>query len=131
MAISLAVVAYAFSGAPVAVAGNLQLSDDAGIMALFGANIYVFLFNLSWGPVMWIMLGEMFPNQIRGSGLAIAGLAQWLANFLVTWSFPIMLAGIGLSMAYSIYAFFALLSVVFVVMLVRETRGKELEEMEG
>lgn len=130
MAISLAVVAYAFSGAPVDAAGNLQLSDDAGIMALFGANIYVFLFNLSWGPVVWIMLGEMFPNQIRGSGLAIAGLAQWLANFLITWSFPVMLAGIGLSAAYSIYAFFAALSVFFVIFMVKETKGKELEEME-
>ncbi|WP_049723096.1 sugar porter family MFS transporter [Gilvimarinus polysaccharolyticus] len=130
MAISLSVVAYAFSGAPVDAAGNLQLSDDAGLTALFGANAYVFLFNLSWGPVVWIMLGEMFPNQIRGSGLAIAGLAQWLANFLITWSFPIMLAGIGLSAAYSIYAFFAALSVFFVIFMVRETKGKELEEME-
>src|SRR5690554_52774 len=132
MTISLGLVAYAFAGAPIAEGtGNLELSDSSALLALIAANAYVFLFNLSWGPVMWIMLGEMFPNQIRGSGLAIAGLAQWLANFLVTWSFPIMLAGIGLSMAYSIYAFFALLSVVFVVMLVRETRGKELEEMEG
>ena len=131
MAISLGLVAYAFSGAPVDDNGNLVLSERAGITAFIAANVYVFFFNFSWGPVMWIMLGEMFPNQIRGSGLAIAGLAQWLANFLVTWSFPIMLAGIGLSMAYSIYAFFALLSVFFVIVMVRETRGKELEEMEG
>ncbi|WP_041521904.1 sugar porter family MFS transporter [Gilvimarinus agarilyticus] len=130
MAISLGVVAYAFAGAPVDAAGNLQLSDDSGLLALFGANIYVFLFNLSWGPVVWIMLGEMFPNQIRGSGLAVAGLAQWLANFLITWSFPILLAGIGLSAAYGIYTFFAALSVFFVIFMVRETKGKELEEME-
>ena len=130
MAISLGVVAYAFAGAPVDAAGNLELSDDSGLLALFGANIYVFLFNLSWGPVVWIMLGEMFPNQIRGSGLAVAGLAQWLANFLITWSFPILLAGIGLSAAYGIYTFFAALSVFFVIFMVRETKGKELEEME-
>ncbi len=132
MALSLGLVAYAFAGAPVNLeTGNLNLSDDAGLLALIAANAYVFLFNLSWGPVMWIMLGEMFPNQIRGSGLAVAGLAQWLANFLVTWSFPILLAGIGLSAAYGIYTFFAALSVVFVLMAVRETKGKELEEMEG
>ncbi|UTF58987.1 sugar porter family MFS transporter [Gilvimarinus sp. DA14] len=131
MAISLAVVAYAFAGAPVDAAGNLNLSQESGLLALYGANTYVFLFNMSWGPVMWVMLGEMFPNQIRGSGLAVAGLAQWLANFLVTWSFPIMLAGIGLSAAYSIYAFFALLSVFFVIFMVQETKGKELEQMEG
>ncbi|MBU2886270.1 sugar porter family MFS transporter [Gilvimarinus agarilyticus] len=131
MAISLAIVAYAFWGAPVDVNGNLALSQESGLLALYGANIYVFLFNMSWGPVMWVMLGEMFPNQIRGSGLAVAGLAQWLANFLVTWSFPIMLAGIGLSAAYGIYAFFAALSVLFVLIMVKETKGLELEQMQG
>lgn len=132
MTISLGLVAFAFAGAPVNLeTGNLNLSDNAGLLALIAANAYVFLFNLSWGPVMWIMLGEMFPNQIRGSGLAVAGLAQWLANFLVTWTFPIMLVGIGLSAAYGIYTFFAALSVVFVLMMVKETKGKELEEMEG
>src|SRR5690554_4389125 len=131
MTIALVLVAYAFAGEPVDENGNLMMSDSAGLLALIVANAYVFLFNLSWGPVMWIMLGEMFPNQIRGSGLAVAGLAQWLANFLVTWSFPILLAGIGLSAAYGIYTFFAALSVVFVLMMVHETKGKELEEMEG
>jgi len=132
MTISLGLVAYAFAGAPVSLeTGNLDLSDGAGLLALIAANAYVFLFNLSWGPVMWIMLGEMFPNQIRGSGLAIAGLAQWLANFLVTATFPLLLVGIGLSAAYGIYTFFAALSVVFVLVMVHETKGKELEEMEG
>jgi SP family sugar:H+ symporter-like MFS transporter len=130
MALSLALVAYAFAGAPLDGTGHLQLTDDAGLLALASANLYVFLFNMSWGPVVWIMLGEMFPNQIRGSGLAVAGLAQWLANFIITWSFPIMLAGIGLSAAYSIYALFAALSVFFVIFMVRETKGKELEEMQ-
>src|SRR5690625_7428936 len=69
------------------------MSDRAGLLALIAANAYVFLFNLSWGPVMWIMLGEMFPNQIRGSGLAVAGLAQWVANFLVTATFPVLQIG--------------------------------------
>ncbi|WP_020210609.1 sugar porter family MFS transporter [Gilvimarinus chinensis] len=131
MAISLGVVAYAFAGAPVDAAGDLNLSDESGLLALYGVNVYAFLFNMSWGPVMWVMLGEMFPNQIRGSGLALAGLFQWLANFLVTYTFPILLAGIGLSAAYSIYAFFALVSVFFVLIFVRETKGKELEQMEG
>src|SRR5690606_4950544 len=84
MTITLALVAFAFYGAPLDANGALQLSDGAGVLALIAANAYVFLFNLSWGPVMWIMLGEMFPNQFRGSALAIAGLAQWLANFLIT-----------------------------------------------
>src|SRR5690606_4710718 len=84
-----------------------------------------------WGPVMWVMLGEMFPNQIRGSGLAVAGLAQWVANFVITWTFPVLLAGIGLAAAYGLYAAAAFLSVFFVLRFVRETRGRELEQMQG
>ena len=88
-------------------------------------------FNFSWGPVMWVMLGEMFPNQIRGSGLAVSGLIQWLTNFAITWTFPMMLAGVGLAGAYGFYAVCALISVFFVFKAVRETKGLELEEMQG
>ena len=80
---------------------------------------------------MWVMLGEMFPNQIRGSGLAVAGLVQWGSNWLVTITFPILLAGIGLGGAYGLYAFFAVISVFFVFRFVHETKGIELEDMEG
>ncbi|MCM2130237.1 sugar porter family MFS transporter [Larsenimonas rhizosphaerae] len=128
MALTLMAMAYAFSTASM-VDGSLHLSDGMGIVALLAANAYVLFFNVSWGPVMWVMLGEMFPNQMRGSGLAISGLFQWLANFAITISFPIMLAAIGLAGAYSIYAFFAVVSIFFVVRFVRETRGKELEAM--
>jgi SP family sugar:H+ symporter-like MFS transporter len=130
MALTLATVAFAFSKG-VVVDGTLQLPGQMGLVALIAANAYVVCFNMSWGPVMWVMLGEMFPNQIRGSGLAIAGLAQWLTNFAITFTFPIFLAGIGLAAAYSIYAAFALISVFFVLWLVKETKGKELEEMNG
>lgn len=130
MFITLALVAYAFSTGGL-VDDNLKLDPSMGVLALIAANAYVFFFNLSWGPVMWVMLGEMFPNQLRGSGLAVAGFAQWMANFGITMTFPIFLGTIGLAAAYSIYAFFALLSVFFVIGFVRETKGKELEEMEG
>ncbi|MBU3020729.1 sugar porter family MFS transporter [Aestuariibacter sp. A3R04] len=130
MTITLAAVALAFSNAQTGDDGRLVLGDW-GPVALIAANLYVFCFNFSWGPVMWVMLGEMFPNQIRGSGLAVAGLVQWLTNFGITLSFPMLLAGIGLAGAYGFYAFCALLSVIFVVRLVNETRGKELEDMEG
>ena len=129
MAITLAAVAYAFSTGSLDAAGDLQLSDQMGIVALVAANLYVIFFNMSWGPVMWVMLGEMFPNQLRGSGLAVAGFSQWIANFAITMTFPIFLVTIGLAAAYGIYAAFALVSVVFVWMFVRETKGKELEEM--
>ncbi len=130
MAITLVIVTLAFAGAEVAD-GKLVLNDSTGKIALISANAYVMFFNFSWGPVMWVMLGEMFPNQIRGSGLAIAGLFQWLSNFLITMSFPIMLAGIGLAGAYGVYAFFAALSVIFVIKMVQETRGVSLENMRG
>jgi SP family sugar:H+ symporter-like MFS transporter len=130
MFITLTLVALAFSQGEL-VDGTLQLPGQMGLVALISANAYVVCFNMSWGPVMWVMLGEMFPNQIRGSGLAIAGFAQWITNFIITWSFPIFLAGIGLAAAYGIYAFFALVSVFFVFLMVKETKGKELEEMTG
>ncbi|MGM8225981.1 sugar porter family MFS transporter [Cellvibrio sp. ARAG 10.3] len=132
MTVTLALVAFAFAGAPLDEAGKLMLSDDMGVLALVSANLYVIFFNVSWGPVMWIMLGEMFPNQIRGSGLAVAGFAQWAANFVITLTFPILLASfLGLAGTYSIYALFSALSVVFVLRYVNETKGKELEQMEG
>jgi sugar porter (SP) family MFS transporter len=130
MTITLGVLAYAFSTATLGANGGLHLSAIMGVVALVAANAYVFFFNGTWGPVMWVMLGEMFPNQIRGSGLAVSGLAQWLANFGVTITFPILLATIGLEWTYSIYAAFGLLSLIFVITLIPETKGKELEEMD-
>ena len=131
MAVTLAAVTAAFATGTLGDDGRLLLSDSMGVLALVAANLYVIFFNASWGPVMWVMLGEMFPNQIRGSGLAVAGLFQWGANFLITWTFPMLLAGIGLAGAYGLYAAAAALSVVFVLRYVHETRGRELEQMEG
>lgn len=130
MAITLVIVSVAFANADIDSSGNLSLSDQVGAIALIAANAYVAFFNGSWGPVMWVMLGEMFPNQIRGSGLAVSGLAQWLANFGITMTFPILLASIGLAGAYSIYAAFAFISIFFVIKLVPETKGLELEDMD-
>ncbi|MGC6429960.1 MAG: sugar porter family MFS transporter [Jejuia sp.] len=136
MSITLALVVYAFSTGSLelnAATGQetLQLSDGMGMLALIAANAYVMLFNFSWGPVMWVMLGEMFPNQIRGVGLAIAGLSQWIANFIVTLTFPMLLGSMGLAFAYSLYTLGAILSVYFVFKKVPETKGKTLEEMES
>ena len=131
MAFTLAAMALAFASATLDEQGALQLSDTMGTVALVAANLYVFFFNASWGPVMWVMLGEMYPNQIRGSGLAISGLAQWGSNFGITMTFPILLVSIGLMGAYSLYALAAVISVYFVIRHVHETRGLELEEMQG
>ena len=130
MAVTLGIMAVAFMSGSL-VDGTLQLSDGAGLAALIAANAYVAFFNFSWGPVMWVMLGEMFPNQMRGSGLAVSGFSQWIANFGITMTFPIMLGTIGLTGAYGFYALSAAISVVFVWMMVHETKGMELEEMKG
>jgi SP family sugar:H+ symporter-like MFS transporter len=130
MTVTLGTMAACFATATM-TDGALQLSDQVGLIALIAANAYVVFFNMSWGPVMWVMLGEMFPTQIRGSGLAVAGFAQWMANFLISVSFPALAAGLGLPITYGFYAVSALVSFFFVQAMVRETRGRELEAMEG
>lgn len=129
MAVTLSIMALVFSQATLTETG-LSLSPQLGTIALLSAIIYVAFFNLSWGPVMWVLLGEMFPNQIRGSGLAVSGFAQWIANFAITMTFPILLVTTGLTSAYGFYAISAFISVWFVLQAVRETRSRTLEEME-
>ncbi len=131
MAVTLGAMTWAFSGAASDAAGNLILNETAGWTALVAANLYVIFFNFSWGPVMWVMLGEMFPNQMRGSALAVAGLSQWAANYVVVQSFPPMASNLGLATTYAVYSVAAVISFFLVKSLINETKGKELEEMEG
>jgi len=128
MFVTLATVAWCFSKAAL-IDGSLHMDDQTGLIALIAANAYVVFFNFSWGPVMWVMLGEMFPNQMRGSALAVAGFAQWIANFAISVSFPWMAATLGLVFTYGFYAVSALISFFLVQAWVKETRGRELEEM--
>ncbi|MBV2148145.1 sugar porter family MFS transporter [Sphingobium sp. AS12] len=131
MAVTLAVVAWAFSTAVSDAGGAVSLPGHSGVIALVAANLYVIFFNVSWGPVMWVMLGEMFPTQIRGSALAVAGFAQWIANAVISVSFPSLVVSPGLSLTYVGYAIAAAVSFFFVKTMVQETRGRELEAMEG
>ena len=131
MAVTLFVMVFAFSRGTLDAEGALVLSSEMGMFAVIAANLYVIFFNVSWGPVMWVMLGEMFPNQIRGSALAVAGFFQWFANYLVAQTFPVMAIGIGLAASYSFYAVCAVISFFLVQRFIVETKGKELEEMEG
>ena len=130
MAVTLGALAVAFASGDLSN-GTLHLAPKVGMAALVSANLYVVFFNLSWGPVMWVMLGEMFPNQIRGSGLAVSGAAQWSANFLISMSFPALAKFVGLPITYGFYTACACLSIFFVSAMVHETRGRELEEMVG
>jgi sugar porter (SP) family MFS transporter len=127
MTLSLGLMAFLFGRAVVDAAG-IHLDHASGVAALIAANVFVFCFGFSWGPVVWVLLGEMFNNRIRAKALALATAAQWIANFAVSVSFP-WLQKAGLGIAYGIYAIAAAVSLVVVLKWVKETRGKELEEM--
>ncbi|MGY3204283.1 sugar porter family MFS transporter [Streptomyces sp. TE5632] len=124
MVIGLALEAWAFSFDLV----DGKLPATQGWVALVAAHMFVLFFALSWGVVVWVMLGEMFPNRIRAAALGVAAAAQWIANWAITASFP-SLAEWNLSTTYVIYTFFAALSIPFVLKFVKETKGKALEEM--
>jgi MFS transporter, SP family, sugar:H+ symporter len=127
MAISLALVAWAFSH-KTGSGTNISLPGTEGAVALIGAHTFVLFFALSWGVVVWVFLGEMFPNRIRAAALGVAASAQWIANWLITATFP-SLSDWNLSGTYVIYTAFAALSIPFVLKFVPETKGKTLEEM--
>lgn len=124
MAIGLGLEAWAFSYDLV----DGKLPAAQGWVALIAAHVFVLFFALSWGVVVWVFLGEMFPNRIRAAALGVAASAQWIANWAITASFP-SLADWNLSGTYIIYTVFAVLSIPFVLKFVKETKGKTLEEM--
>ncbi|GHE46426.1 MULTISPECIES: sugar porter family MFS transporter [Streptomyces] len=124
MVVGLALEAWAFSAHLV----DGKLPATQGWVALVAAHVFVLFFALSWGVVVWVFLGEMFPNRIRAAALGVAASAQWIANWAITASFP-SLADWNLSGTYIIYTVFAALSIPFVLRYVKETKGKTLEEM--
>jgi MFS transporter, SP family, sugar:H+ symporter len=130
MTISLGVMAAIFGTAPLNAHHEPTLPGLTGPIALVAANSFVFFFGMSWGPVVWVLLGEKFPNKIRAAALSIAASAQWIANWVISTTFP-TLKDAGLGLAYGIYAGFAALSFFFVYRFVSETKGQELEEMTG
>ena len=128
MTLTLGAMAWLFANAGRDASGSPVLAGGSGTAALVAANLYVFAFGFSWGPIVWVLLGEMFNNRIRGAALALAAASQWIANWLVTLTFP-GLSRMGLGFAYGLYTAAAALSFLFVVRWVRETKGRTLEEM--
>jgi len=116
--------------------GLMFYIDNVGMGALFFMLLYTASFAVSWGPVAWVMLSEIFPNSIRGA-MSIAVAAQWVANLIVSWTFPIMNDSTALTntfhhgFAYWIYGIMGILAAVFMWKVVPETKGRTLEEMEG
>ncbi len=128
MTLSLVTMAIAFTQASGS-GEDVSLPAPWGTIALVAANLFVVSFGASWGPVVWVLLGEMFPNRIRASALALAAAAQWIANFAITVSFPPLAENLGLPFVYAMYGTFAGLSFLFVWAKVKETRHRELEDM--
>jgi SP family xylose:H+ symportor-like MFS transporter len=109
--------------------------NQLGIAALIFMLVYTAAFAMSWGPVCWVLLTEIFPNSIR-SALSIAVAAQWIANWVVSLTFPVMNDNVWLTekfhhgFSYWIYGVMGILSAIFMWKLVPETKGKTLEEIE-
>jgi SP family sugar:H+ symporter-like MFS transporter len=128
MTITLGILSVVFGGATV-VNGQPTLTGSAGVIALVTANLYVFSFGFSWGPIVWVLLGEMFNNKIRAAALSVAAGVQWIANFIISTTFPPLLDTVGLGPAYGLYATSAAISIFFIWFFVKETKGKTLEQM--
>ena len=130
MTVTLGTLALVFGNAAIDPAtGNPSLTGSSGIIALLAANLYVVFFGFSWGPIVWVLLGEIFNNKIRAAALSLAASIQWIANFIVSTTFPPLLNTFGLGSAYGLYTIAAAISIFFVALSIKETKGKELEEM--
>lgn len=106
----------------------LSFTDSIGLAALVFIILYTASFMMSWGPICWVLIAEIFPNTIRSQAVAIAVAAQWISNFLVSATFP-SLSAWSVGGTYCIYALMSLLSALFVWRWVPETKGRTLEEM--
>ncbi|GAA0305278.1 SP family xylose:H+ symportor-like MFS transporter [Gracilibacillus halotolerans] len=110
--------------------GTLAFLDAIGIGTLIFIVIYTASFMMSWGPVVWVLLSEIFPNKIRGQAMAIAVAAQWAANYFISSTYPAMMEFSG-GLTYTFYGVMSLLSALFIWKFVPETKGKSLEELES
>lgn len=129
-------------GALVMAASMIALGTEfwlggKGMLALISMLVYTAGFAVSWGPVTWVLLSEIFPNQIRGKAMAVAVAMQWIANYLVSWTFPILdnnpylVAHFRHGFAYWIYGVMSILAALFMWRVVPETKGRSLEQMEA
>ncbi|MCO7127907.1 sugar porter family MFS transporter [Sporolactobacillus shoreicorticis] len=100
------------------------------IMTVISLSVYIMFFSLTWGPVMWVLLGEIFPLRIRGVALGVSGVINWFANLMVSLTFPSLFARFGTAL-FSVYAIMGVIAFIFVFCMVPETAGKSLEQIEA
>lgn len=110
--------------------GLLAFMKVIGISTLVFIIIYTASFMMSWGPICWVMISELFPNKIRGKAIAIAVAAQWAANYLISSTYPAMME-FSTGATYWFYGTMSIISFFFVWKMVPETKGRTLEEMEN
>jgi MFS transporter, SP family, xylose:H+ symportor len=110
--------------------GALAFFKVIGITTLIFIIIYTASFMMSWGPICWVLISEIFPNKIRGKAVAIAVASMWAANFLISSTYPAMME-ISSGATYCFYGIMSVLSFIFVWKMVPETKNKTLEEMES
>ncbi len=108
---------------------GLAFMEVIGIGTLVFIIVYTASFMMSWGPITWVLISELFPNKIRGKAVAVAVAAQWTANYLISSTYPAMMEFSG-GFTYGFYGLMSVLSLIFVWKMVPETKGKTLEEME-
>jgi SP family xylose:H+ symportor-like MFS transporter len=129
-------------GALVMAVSMVSLGTDfwlggKGMVALVCMLVYTAGFAVSWGPVTWVLLSEIFPNQIRGKAMAVAVAMQWIANYLVSWTFPILdknaylVTHFNHGFTYWIYGAMSILAALFMWKIVPETKGRSLEQMQS
>lgn len=119
MAVCLLVIGFAF-----------QTGHTSGLLILISILVYVAAFAISLGPVVWVIMSEIFPNHIRGKATAIASMMLWLADYVVSQSFPPLLSSAGPAITFWIFGVLALFTFLFTWRVVPETKGKSLEEIE-
>jgi MFS transporter, SP family, xylose:H+ symportor len=108
----------------------LAFNQIIGVGTLVFIIIYTASFMMSWGPITWVLISEIFPNKIRGKAVAVAVAAQWAANYFISSTYPAMMEFSG-GFTYGFYGLMSVISLIFVWKVVPETKGKTLEEMEG
>lgn len=130
MAIFLLVAAIGFFHASMND-GGVTLTGIWAPITLVAVYLFYFTFCGTWGPAMWVVIGEIFPNNIRAIGVAVATAFNWIGNFLVSTTFPWLRDGIGTGNVYLLYTVFAALSFIFVMKVLPETNGVDLEDMKA
>lgn len=116
--------------------GGLFHSNQLGVLSLLMVIVYIAGFALSWGPIVWVMLAEIFPNAIKGKAMSLAVAVQWIANLIVSWSFKVIDGNSSLNelfnhgFAYYVYGVMSILAAIFVYRFVPETKGRSLEQIQ-